>query len=27
VRPGTDLNQAIASLVDTKFANGLIRRA
>jgi len=27
VRPGTDLNQAIASLVETKFANGLIRRA
>jgi sulfonate transport system substrate-binding protein len=27
VRPGTDLNQAIASLVDTRFANGLIRHA
>lgn len=27
VRPGTDLNKAIAQLVDTKFAAGLIRRA
>ncbi len=27
VRPGTDLNKAIAQLVDTRFANGLIQRA
>lgn len=27
VRPGTDLNQVVVSLVNTKFANGLIRRA
>jgi sulfonate transport system substrate-binding protein len=27
VRPGTDLNKAIAALVDTRFANGLIQRA
>ena len=27
VRAGTDLNQAINSLVDTRFANGLIRHA
>jgi sulfonate transport system substrate-binding protein len=27
VRPGTDLNKAIAELVDTRFANGLIQRA
>jgi len=27
VRPGTDLNKAIAELVDTRFANGLIQKA
>ncbi|RZL10943.1 MAG: aliphatic sulfonate ABC transporter substrate-binding protein [Rubrivivax sp.] len=27
VRPGTDLNKAIAQLVDTRFANGVIQRA
>ena len=27
VRPGTDLNQAIATLVNTRFSTGLIRRA
>jgi sulfonate transport system substrate-binding protein len=27
VRPGTDLNLAIAGLVNTQFSNGLIRRA
>ena len=27
VKPGTDLNQAIASLVNTRFATSLIRRA
>ena len=25
VKPGTDLNKAIASLVDTRFAQGLLR--
>jgi sulfonate transport system substrate-binding protein len=27
VRPGTDLNKAIAALVDTRFAHGLIQKA
>jgi sulfonate transport system substrate-binding protein len=27
VRPGTDLNKAIAELVDTRFANGLIQKS
>lgn len=27
VRPGTDLNKAIAALVDTRFANGVITRS